>query len=221
MSKAYEIYIDDVQMPVAPSEIRTIINGQNETIQLLDGKEFNLINKPGLTDLEMALRLPDVAAHYAPAWAPQKNFLDLFERLKLDEGSRVFSVMILRSGSGEGLSDGYFEYMTLEDYDIKEDVREGSDLIVTLQLKQFVPLRTKMLKVTEDSQGGTFTAKEIPVGTRPDQPPASVEAVENDTLWLISQKHLGDGERFGEIAALNNISNPNDLKAGQVIRLPQ
>lgn len=35
-----------------------------------------------------------------------------------------------------------------------------------------------------------------------------------------SQKELGDGTRYKEIAKLNNISNPNKIYPGQVFRLP-
>ena len=41
----------------------------------------------------------------------------------------------------------------------------------------------------------------------------------NDTLWAIAKKYLGDGSKYTELAKLNNLSNPNIIKAGQVIKL--
>ncbi len=218
MSRGYEIYIDDLKMPVTPPAITTTINGKNETVDLLNGGEFNMIKKPGLTDIRLRLRLPSQNAGYVQDFKPQQVYLDHFEALKVVEDRRVFSWMIIRSSSEEGLSDGYMEYMTLEEYEILEDVSEGSDIIVEVHLKQFVPLRDKITKVTEDAEGG-FKAEEVPVPTGKPKTPKSVEAVPNDSLFLIAQKFLGDGERYTELMALNNISNPNDLEAGQVIRL--
>ncbi len=45
---------------------------------------------------------------------------------------------------------------------------------------------------------------------------------QNDSLWKISQKELGDGNRWREIYELNQetIANPDSLTAGQIIKLP-
>lgn len=40
-----------------------------------------------------------------------------------------------------------------------------------------------------------------------------------ETLWAIAKKYLGDGSKYTELAKINNISNPNMIKAGQVIKL--
>ena len=41
-----------------------------------------------------------------------------------------------------------------------------------------------------------------------------------DTLWRIAQKQLGQGNRYKEIASLNNLSNPNKISIGQKIKIP-
>lgn len=43
----------------------------------------------------------------------------------------------------------------------------------------------------------------------------------NDSLWKIAAKHLGDGQRYMEIARLNGMSDPNRLSVGQILKLPQ
>jgi 5'-nucleotidase len=43
---------------------------------------------------------------------------------------------------------------------------------------------------------------------------------ENDTLWKIAARTLGDGNRFKEIADLNRNINPDNLVVGTKIKLP-
>ena len=41
-----------------------------------------------------------------------------------------------------------------------------------------------------------------------------------DSLWAIAARFLGSGSRYGEIAALNGISNANLIYPGQKLRIP-
>lgn len=41
-----------------------------------------------------------------------------------------------------------------------------------------------------------------------------------DSLWSIAISQLGDGNRWAEIQALNDIKNPNIISVGQVLKMP-
>lgn len=43
--------------------------------------------------------------------------------------------------------------------------------------------------------------------------------VKGDTLWGIAAKYLGSGSKYKQLAAINNISNPDLIYVGQVIKL--
>lgn len=45
------------------------------------------------------------------------------------------------------------------------------------------------------------------------------KVVKGDTLWGIAKKYLGNGARYTELAAINNIKNPNLIYVGQIIKL--
>lgn len=47
-----------------------------------------------------------------------------------------------------------------------------------------------------------------------------VTVVPGDTLSGLAKKHLGDGSRWQEIAALNGIKDPSGIRPGQKLRLP-
>lgn len=44
--------------------------------------------------------------------------------------------------------------------------------------------------------------------------------VKGDTLWGIAKKYYGNGNRYPEIAAANNIANPNIIHIGQKLLIP-
>lgn len=45
--------------------------------------------------------------------------------------------------------------------------------------------------------------------------------VKGDTLWDIAVLAYGDGFKWSEIAKLNNLTNPNVIHAGNVLKLPR
>ena len=61
--------------------------------------------------------------------------------------------------------------------------------------------------------------------TAPAFAPVAVEkkthtVVAGDTLFNIAAQYLGDGNRYTELAAANNIANPDHIEVGQVITIP-
>jgi hypothetical protein len=57
----------------------------------------------------------------------------------------------------------------------------------------------------------------------PPPPPPAVQTytvVSGDTLWAISERFYGDGNRYQEIANASSISNPDLIHPGQVLTIP-
>ncbi|WP_343244997.1 peptidoglycan DD-metalloendopeptidase family protein [Streptomyces sp. SID14478] len=64
------------------------------------------------------------------------------------------------------------------------------------------------------------TAVKKTAAPRKTSAPASYTVRAGDTLGAIAQSKLGSAGRYGEIAKLNGIANPNLIKVGQKLRIP-
>lgn len=72
------------------------------------------------------------------------------------------------------------------------------------------------------SYNGIANANNISVGQKikiPGSGTRTYTVKNNDTLWTIAERQLGDGSRYNEIKLLNNLKS-NIINAGQVIKLP-
>ena len=80
---------------------------------------------------------------------------------------RIFQFIVIRHG--EGLVNSVNEKVTLEDYDIKESAKEAGDIIVTVKLKKYIPLKTQVmdLKEMEGKLKAVSEAIKKPVAPRP------------------------------------------------------
>ena len=142
----------------------------------------------------------------------QEPFQFIVNRLKPD-GSLLFDTNIT---------------VSLEDYTIDEDAENGFDVKSVIRLKQSKPFGTKKLNVKSASTSSSNasngqTKQKVTVeqkrATTGKQTAKTHTVKAGDTLWAIAKKHLDDGGKYTELAKLNNISNPNIIKAGQVIKL--
>lgn len=227
----YNFFVDGVQFPVAPAELRTKINGRNETITLMNDGEVNIIKKTGLTDIEFEVLLPNVKypfAVYTGGFQPATYYLEKLEKLKV--ALEPFQFIVNRMMPNGNLLFDTNMTVTIEDYEINESAENGFDVMVNIQLKQYKAYGNKKLVTkpatasnnASPASNAPTTQKAVVEQKRPTtgkETPKTHTVVAGDTLWAISKKYLGDGSKYPEIAKLNNINNPNLIKAGQVIKL--
>lgn len=221
----YNFFLDDIQVPVAPSSISMKINNKNETITLINEGEVNILKKAGLTDIEFELLLPNVKypfAIYPSGFQPASYFLEKIEKLKLSQEPFQFIVNRMKP-DGSLLFDTNIT-VSLEDYTIDEEAENGFDVKSTIQLKQFKPFGNKKLTVkstssTSNATNNTKVVVETQRATTGKETAETHTVKSGDTLWAIAKKYLGDGSKYTELAKLNNLSNPNLIKVGQVIKL--
>ena len=215
---AYYFYMDDVLLPVTPGALQLKINNNNKTINLINDGEVNVLKSAGLTDISFDTLLPNFNYPFNNQDTQAIDiYLEKLEKLKTSKKPFIFSVSRVKP-NGDYMYDTSMQ-VSLEDYTIKEDAdKYGFDAMVSVKLKQYKEYKTKTLSVKTDSQGKTVaTVTQNRASTK--ETPKTYTVKQGDTLWGIAKKHLNDGNKYKELATLNNIKNPNLIYPGAVIKL--
>ncbi|MFD6432809.1 N-acetylmuramoyl-L-alanine amidase [Streptomyces venezuelae] len=71
-----------------------------------------------------------------------------------------------------------------------------------------------------DPRGFTMASMRARIEARL-KPSTTYTVARGDTLWSIAATKLGDGARWREIADLNGLKNPDDIRVGQTLKLPK
>ena len=201
----YEVYLDDVVYPVAPSSITTKINKQIEVITLANEGEVNRIKTPGLTDITMDILLPGIVYPFAiyPSGTFQKPSVYISQLEKLKTEGKVFKLVVLRKLPTRVLGYDFSMSVTLEDYSLKEDAEEGIDITASLNLKQYVDYGTQKVKFKKKKGGNTTTDEKKQRSYVGKKTGGTYTVKSGDCLWNISKKKLGKASRWKEIYKLN------------------
>ncbi len=212
---AYTIYIDGLALPVAPSKIDTKFKGNNKTINLINEGDINILKLPGLTEFSFDALLPNVKYPFAENDTKPTVFMKRFESLMV--GRKPFQFIIIRTTPKNEILFSTNMKVSLEEYKIKDDAKEGFDLVVTLKFMQYKYYGTRIVNIV-----GNQGTKETPRSTESAPEAKTHTVVKGDCLWNIAKKYLGDGSRYNEIFELNKdiVSNPNRIYPGQTLILP-
>ena len=217
----YEVYLDDMRLPITPQKIQMKYGNQNKTVELINGEEFNIIRPPGLCEVSLDAVIPQSDYPFA-VWDGAGDAEEFIEHLReLKEARSEFEFIVIREGPGR---QNFFDTnmdVTLEDYKISDDAKEGVDLLVSLTLKEYQHYGTKIMNFTimpEQTPQATETEEDRAVPVTP----KTYTVQSGDSLWKIAKKTLGDGSRWSEIYNLNTdkIGNPDLIYPGQVLTLP-
>lgn len=223
---AYEVYLDDIRLPIPPEKIPISYPGQNKTANLINGEEINLVRPAGLAEISLDVVFPQMdypAAVWDGSVDNAEDFLDHLQDLK--ESKTPFEFIVIRDGPGRLNSFDTNLDVTLEDYKVSDDVKEGFDLTVSISLKEYRNYGTKIMNfVLIEDEAGTVQASEESETERKGEPEnaGSYTVVSGDSLWKIAKQLLGNGNRWQELYDLNRdkISNPNLIRPGQVLTIP-
>ena len=100
----YYFYIDGMELPVTPSKMTVKINNQNETVNLINEGEVNILKQPGLTDISFEFMLPANPYPFSNNSIDISSALSHLESLKADKA--VFPLIVSRmTPAGQLLHD--------------------------------------------------------------------------------------------------------------------
>jgi len=227
MSKSgYDFYLKRCLLPIAPPKLEVKINNANETVTLINEGEINMLKKAGLTDIEFECRLPQEKypfAVYKSGFKGADYFLDYFESLKTSKKPFQFIVCRKRP-TGKRLFDTNIK-VSMEDYKITEDAKNGFDVLVKINLKQWRDYGTKTVTIassTEETKASVEPQREATASPAP-ATAQTYTVVKGDCLWTIAKKFYGNGSKYSIIYDANkNVigGNPNLIYPGQVLTIP-
>jgi len=202
----------------------------NATKVLINDGEINLLKSPGLKEISFDFLLPQrkypwmnyaIADNYTAA-----AYIPLLEELKASK--RPFPFIVTRlTPDGKPLHPTNITCQ-IESFDFEEDAASfGLDVNCKILLKEYKEYGTKTFRLVEklkDAAVGAAATAVVAVATKnrsisSKTTPKTYTVKKGDTLWNICKLHLGDGQKYKEIAKLNNIKNPDLIYPGQVLRL--
>lgn len=213
---SYSFYLDNIILPIAPSKFSVSIQNKNKTVELINDKQINILKLPGLTDISFEFILPNSKYPFVTNWQPPQYYLSVLEKLKVN--LQPFQFVIARSLPNGQPSFATNMSVSLESYEIVEDAENGFDITVKVNLKQYRPYATQTVEIKTASDGSKVSIEKN-ARAQTKQPDKTYTVQKGDTLWNIAKKYLGDGSKYKQLATLNNISNPNFLSIGQVLKL--
>lgn len=204
----YHMYISDedetVLFPVTPPKIEVNIKNQNKTVSLINEGEVNLIKAPGLTEISIdEVLLPTLQnypfAQYDGRFQNASCYLNKLEKWKLNTTPVKFVLVRMRPSGSSLLWDTNMA-VTIEDYEIVEDAKQGFDVKVKLKMKQYKYWGAKKLVKSKNPQNKLAKIKDV---RKSKSEPKNYVVKNGDTLYSIARKQLNDGSRWKSIYTLN------------------
>ena len=148
----YDFYLKRCLLPVPPDKLEIKINNANDTLTLIDEGEINILKQAELTDIEFECRIPQTKypfAAYKSGFKKASYFLNYFEKLKTKK--KPFQFIVSRAAPNGKLFFSTNMKVSLEDYKITEQAKNGFDLIVKIKLKQYRAYGTKTVSIKSTS----------------------------------------------------------------------
>ena len=222
----YDFYLKKCLLPIAPPKLTVKINNANETVTLINEGEINILKKAELTDIEFECRIPQEKypfAVYKSEFKGADYFLEYFESLKTSKKPFQFIVCRKRP-TGKRLFDTNIK-VSMEDYKITEDAKNGFDILVKIKLKQWRDYGTKTVNITFNMEKPKASVEPQREAVSSPAPAAAqtYTVVKGDCLWNIAKKFYGNGSKYSIIYNANTSvigGNPNLIYPGQVLTIP-
>ena len=205
-------------LPVNPEQLAINRSASNSDIDIIGLGRATRKGEPGLAGLTIDSFFPGSNSYYYTGTSP-RACIEFIEEIWYAENTNNNVGRLITLGLPIDLNI----YFVIDSFEYDHNAGEEDDIYYVLKIKKYVPYGVKTVNVDltglAAARGGSTN---IPVqSTSTKNNTYTVE--KNDYLWNITQAAVGDGSRWKELYDLNKSiigSNPNQIKAGQVLTLP-
>lgn len=202
----YKFYLDEVLLPVTPGTLTMKVDNKDETIDLMNGGTYTVLNPPGLTQYEFEFLLPANQlpfAQYQGSFRDPQYYINQLEKLKVS--CKPFRFIITRNVSRDINNLNAYEdtnlEVSLDECTITESAGEyGMGKSVKVTLRQYKSYSTNRVSIS-----GTNITVDDGIPRYAIVKEGTYISREGDTLRSIAFDKLGD-EKYAEALAL--VQNP-------------
>lgn len=220
----YYVFLDKTPLPVPPSKMDVKISGKDKTYTLMNEGEISVLKQAGLTEVSFNFVLPNQRypfAYYPDGFHDAKWYLDQIERLKIEK--TAFQFIVVRQLNDNIKLAATNLKVTIDDYTVTDTTDEGTDMAVSIKLRQYRSYGTKLIQVISPPQAAPVAVEPPPPRPAENPPTQKTYTVrDGDCLWNIAKREYGDGSRYVDIfnANTDQIEDPNLIYTGQVLVIP-
>ncbi len=219
----YEIYLDNILLPVTPESISVKAQSKNESFSLASGDDFTFLKGVGLREISFDAMLPNqqypFASYSNNEYRPAFYFLLQIKNFIQDKKSLRLKI-IRRKPNGKFIFDDDIE-VVLDSYDINEEAGNGFDVLVSLSFKEYKDMAKEVLEEKKKAVQNVNT-RETKTSPTP-KTNQSYTVKSGDTLSSIAKHFYGDASKYGLILLANKdkIKSANLIYPKQVLIIPK
>lgn len=220
LTSQYYVFLDVIPLPVSPEKIEISVPNLNKTVTMVDQGEINILRGKGLKEIKFDMLVPSFRypfANYSFGSFSTSQIIARLEHLK-DVGEPVyFIVSRCRAGKPAWWTN---IKVSVEDFTVTEDANNGTDVIISVNLKEYREYSTKLATVNTSSDGtvtATFNNPRSIAGniaptanlTKTMEVGKTIKSITVDagkTLYNVMKTTLGstDSSLFNKLKSLNN-----------------
>lgn len=208
--RGYHFFLDHLEFPYAPSELKVTIGSNNKTVDLISGDPINILKSPKLTEIEFDIELPRGRQYaFANKLISSKTYTDYFEQLMVKKTPAELIITRPNPGYKTGIGGTVNDFestvltVSLEGYTMEENADNAYDIKVSLKFKEYISYgNVKKTVITTDK---TNTNNKVTVSnpTKPVTSNKTYTVKSGDCLWNISRKFYGDSTKWTKIYNAN------------------
>ena len=220
LTSQYFVFLDAIFLPVAPEKIEISVPNLNKTVTMVDQGEINILRGKGWKEIKFDMLVPSFKypfANYSFGSFSTSQIIARLEYLK-EKGKPVYFI-VTRCRAGKPAWWTNIK-VSVEDFTVTEDANNGTDVIISINLKEYKEYSTKLAIVSKKSDGTVVAKFDNPrsiVGniaptanlTKTIVAGKTIKSITVDvgkTLYNVVKKTLGstDSSLFNKIKSVNN-----------------